>query len=167
MNLRFQLQTLKKGNLSIDEYALKMKSFVDVLRAAGHDLRDDDDVVMYLLGGLSSVYDVIVVNLTTSSTPLSLTEVLSVLQMHEMRLLQSSNQVNISSNALANLATRDANDGGYNKGKSTFNIKNKVVCQICGKNNHVAFKCYKRFDTSYQRPDTRQQPSGNNFTPQP
>lgn len=86
MNLRFQLQTLKKGSLSINEYYLKMKSISDSLRAAGQEL-SDDDIAMYLLGGVGPEFDAVVVNLNTHITPPSISEVVSVLQMHEMRLL--------------------------------------------------------------------------------
>lgn len=78
MNLHFQLQNFKKGSLSIDDYALKMKLISNNLRAASQQL-SDDDLIMYLLQGVGNEYDAVVVNLTTRTTQLSLFEVLSVL----------------------------------------------------------------------------------------
>lgn len=96
MNLRFQLQTLKKGSLSIDEFVLKMKTIAESLHDVGHVL-SDDDLVMHLLGGLGPEYDVVVVNLTTRNDLLSLLAVHSILQVHEMRLLQSSSNLTLLS----------------------------------------------------------------------
>lgn len=36
MNLRFQLQTLKKGPMTVDDYILQMRSIVDGLLVVGH-----------------------------------------------------------------------------------------------------------------------------------
>lgn len=38
MSLRFQLQTMKKGNLSVDEYFLQIRIIADGLRASGVNL---------------------------------------------------------------------------------------------------------------------------------
>lgn len=48
IELRRQLQNLKKGNLSISDYLLKIKSIVDELSITGHhvDASDQDHVVM-------------------------------------------------------------------------------------------------------------------------
>lgn len=86
MNLRFQLQTLKKGSSSVDEYFLQMRSIADGLLAAGHSL-SDDDLVLYVLGGLGAEFDAVVVSLTTGRELPSLSEVHSILHIHEMRLL--------------------------------------------------------------------------------
>lgn len=91
--------------------------------------------------------------------------------MHEMRLLQSSDQIHVPQNAKANYAAKDTKGGGnsigYGKGKPKFNTKPKVVCQLCGKNNHTASKCYKRFDHSFHGLDNQQQGSGQGFSSQP
>lgn len=64
--MRFQLQTLKKGNLSIVDYILQLRTIGDSIKAAGHEI-SEDGMIMYLLGGLGSEFDVVVINLTTKS----------------------------------------------------------------------------------------------------
>lgn len=168
MNLRFQLQTLKKGNSSIDEFVLQVRNIADALHAAGQTL-SDDKVVMHLLGGLGSEFESVVVNLTTRPPLPSFTEVHSILQTHEMRLFQASASAQLVSthgnsvNPTTNVAFKEnkSNSGGKQKGKQKFYNKSKVFCQICGKNNHTALKCYKRFDHQYQGPENNQS-SGNN-----
>ncbi|KAL5829699.1 hypothetical protein ACOSQ3_019167 [Xanthoceras sorbifolium] len=51
MQLKLQLQTLKKAGLSMTEYLKKKKSIMDVLAFAGHPLTNDDKL-MQILGGL-------------------------------------------------------------------------------------------------------------------
>lgn len=85
--LRFQLQTLKIGSMSVDDYILQMHSIPDGLFDAGHSLFDED-LVLYILGGLSPKFEAVVVSFTTRGSLPSLTEVQSILHNHEMRLLQ-------------------------------------------------------------------------------
>ncbi|KAL3629091.1 hypothetical protein CASFOL_026313 [Castilleja foliolosa] len=51
MQIRLQLQTLKKGGLSMREYLNKIKSCCDLLSAAGEKLSESDQL-LYILGGL-------------------------------------------------------------------------------------------------------------------
>uniref|UniRef100_A0A803QRN3 Retrovirus-related Pol polyprotein from transposon TNT 1-94-like beta-barrel domain-containing protein n=1 Tax=Cannabis sativa TaxID=3483 RepID=A0A803QRN3_CANSA len=64
----------KKGSMTIDEYFLKMKQFRDELAIAGQPI-SDEDLILYILGGLGSEYEAIIVNLTSRSDSLSLREV--------------------------------------------------------------------------------------------
>lgn len=61
----------------------------------------------------------------------------------------------------ANVATKDGKNQSGNKfkGKAKFG-KPAVVCQLCGKKNHVVSKCYKRFDKSF--PDLDHNSQQNN-----
>lgn len=98
MNLIFQLQTLKKGNLLIDEYMVQMRTLADGLQAAGQEITDDD-LVLHVLGGLGPEFDVVVVNLTTRSAVPALEEVHSILHTHEMRVAQANTVNNINLNS--------------------------------------------------------------------
>lgn len=64
LQLRFQLQSVKKGSMNIDDYVLKMRSVADNLNAASQVI-SNDDLVLYILGGLGSEYDLVVANLTS------------------------------------------------------------------------------------------------------
>ncbi|XP_062075179.1 uncharacterized protein LOC133779204 [Humulus lupulus] len=79
LQLRFQLQSLKNGSLSIHDYILKMKTIADGLTAAGQ-VFSDDDLILYILGGLGPEYDSVVINLTSRGDRLTLSEVQFLLQ---------------------------------------------------------------------------------------
>ncbi|KAB5529228.1 hypothetical protein DKX38_019309 [Salix brachista] len=168
LNLRFQLQSLKKGNLSIHDYMLKMRSLSETLASAGQ-LISDDELTLYILGGLGHDYDSVVVNLTSRHDQVTLQEVQYMLQSQEMRL----EQLNLSTPSdtytpNANLATyfrkslnlqgfnnnfsntprNFANDRGHGKGK--WGRGNRPHCQLCNRPGHIALKCYHRFDISFQ-----------------
>ena len=51
LQLRFLLQTTKKGSMTIDEYVLKMKSILDNHNASGQII-SDDELILYILGGV-------------------------------------------------------------------------------------------------------------------
>ncbi|KAH0678883.1 hypothetical protein KY284_019968 [Solanum tuberosum] len=61
MKIRLQLQTIKKGSLSMIDYLQKMKSIVDNLTAAAQPVKDDDPI-LYILSCLGPNYDVLVVS---------------------------------------------------------------------------------------------------------
>ncbi|KAH6820227.1 hypothetical protein C2S53_008807 [Perilla frutescens var. hirtella] len=89
MQLRFQLQITRKGDQSVDDYFLKMRSFVDLLAGAVSQL-SDDELILYVLASLSPEYEAIIVNLTHCSDLLNLQEVHFVLQAQEQRLHNQS-----------------------------------------------------------------------------
>lgn len=119
-----------------------------------------------------------VVNLTTRGETPSLTEVQAILHTHEMRLMQISSTAQFgvstgtssgSQTMMANTVSKDSktNNGGKFKGKYKFGNKQKVICQLCGITNHVASKCYKRFDPTFLGLDQKppQSPSSNTGQP--
>ncbi|TXG65649.1 hypothetical protein EZV62_006924 [Acer yangbiense] len=56
MQLKLQLQTLKKGTSSISEYLMKKKSLIDALMYSGI-VMSEDDKIKYVMGGLRPEYD--------------------------------------------------------------------------------------------------------------
>ena len=67
LHLIFLLQTTKKGSLSIEDYFLKMKTIAQDLVSAGQSI-SNDELVLYILGGLGSEFDSVVVNLTSKDS---------------------------------------------------------------------------------------------------
>lgn len=112
MQLQLQLQTLKKGELSVDAYFLKMRELADQLAAAGKPIADDD-LIMHILSGFGAEFDVVVVNLTNRSDNLNLEEVQFP---HEIRLSNQSS-FNYSS---ANVACSAAGRGGFNENHQSY-----------------------------------------------
>ena len=64
LQLRLSLQTMKKDNSSVEDYILKMKSLALSLMAAGQQITDDE-LILYILGGLGSEFEDVIVNLTS------------------------------------------------------------------------------------------------------
>uniref|UniRef100_A0A803Q3P6 Uncharacterized protein n=1 Tax=Cannabis sativa TaxID=3483 RepID=A0A803Q3P6_CANSA len=64
----------RSQGLSIHDYVLKMKTIVDGLTAAGQ-VFSDNDLILYILGGLKPEYDSVVINLTSTVDRITLSEV--------------------------------------------------------------------------------------------
>ena len=90
------LQTTKKGGKSIKDDILNMKSLANSLMPAGQKI-SDDELTLYILGGLGPKFEVVVVHLTSLES-VTLQEVQHVLQKHEMHIesLNSSTMIKLS-----------------------------------------------------------------------
>lgn len=159
MQLSLQLQTQKKGDLSVDEYFLKMRGFADMLAAAGKVI-SDDELVLHILGGFGPEYEAVVVNLTHRPDNPTLQEVQFILQAYEVRLqnmlTQSFPSAHVAFKGSQNVASRGGN-ARFRGGRSGSGGSRSVVCQLCGRSGHVALKCFKRFDINF---------TGNTSAPQ-
>ncbi|KAI9195260.1 hypothetical protein LWI28_013285 [Acer negundo] len=71
MQIRSQIQSAKKGSLSIYDHVLKMKSFAESLSAAGQPM-SDRDLLMNILEGVGSEFDVVVVTITALQSTISI-----------------------------------------------------------------------------------------------
>ncbi|XP_062083991.1 uncharacterized protein LOC133790363 [Humulus lupulus] len=160
LQLRFQLQFLKKGSLTIHDYVLKMKSLGASLSAAGQ-VFTDDDLILYILGGIGPEYDSVVINLTSRVDHVTLPKVQFLLQSQEMRIEQlASNPTTDISNPPTSFVAKNRrffpNNGsrrfpsshGRGRGHGRGS-QNRVVCQLYNKPSHPAAKCYHRFDVSF------------------
>ncbi|KAL5761085.1 hypothetical protein ACOSQ2_019923 [Xanthoceras sorbifolium] len=112
MQLRSQLHHTKKGSLSISEHILKIKIIADCLIAAGQPI-SDRDLLMNVLEGLSNEFDVVVVNITSMQSTISVQEAQFVLMSYEAGLNQqaSSASMNITG-ASANYSQSNFQRGG-------------------------------------------------------
>ena len=169
LHLRNMLQNLKKGDMSIEDYFVKMKNLADLLNVSGGQNFTDDELLLYILGGLGSEYESVVVLLTSRQGEVSLEEAQFMLQTQEMRIEHQVAQATLdfSGNPSANYANfKRGQPGGRGQGlnartgQGNFNRGggrggrgrggNKIICQICGRAGHVAAKCYHRFDITFQ-----------------
>lgn len=157
MQLKLQLQTQKKGDLTVDDYVLKMRGIADLLAAAGKTI-PDDDLALQILAGFGFEYDAVVANFTNRPDSLNLQEVHFALQAHKIRL-QSQQSVPFPSAHLAynrGGTITGGQSGGPPRGNSMFRgrggrfpTRDRFICQLCGKPGHLALKCFKRFDVHY------------------
>lgn len=175
LQLRFQLQSLKKGSLTINDYVLKMKSLADGLTAAGQ-VFTDEDLILYILGGLGPEYDSVVINFTSRGDRISLSEVQFLLQSQELRIDQQTSlasDVVLPSAQYASRGRRPSapppsgrppNPRGRGRGRGrgrNGNNFNRITCQMCTRTGHSAAKCYHRFDPAFTPPP----PSSSHSSP--
>ena len=69
--------------MTIHDYFLKIRGIADTLASTGQII-SDDELLLYVLGGLRSEYDPVVINLTSRQDSMSLQEAQFLLQSHEM-----------------------------------------------------------------------------------
>lgn len=85
MQLRRELQTIRKGSKSMSQYFLHAKQLDNSLAAAGHPILESD-LQQIIQAGLDSSYDAIVTTLTTTIVDISMDDFYSHLQAFDMRL---------------------------------------------------------------------------------
>ncbi|KAK6151475.1 hypothetical protein DH2020_014110 [Rehmannia glutinosa] len=191
MQYRLQLQTLKKGNLSMREYLNKVKVCCDTLAAAEQKVTEEDQV-LHILSGLGNDYDSVMVSITSRVEPCSLREVSAILLSFEGRLENAeATQINMDGSSVhVNFAAQTNNTrrggqhqsyrgrgfmqqtqgnrggrfparGGSFRGRGG-RTNYKPRCQVCFYTCHTADKCYHRFNANFV-------PNSNNgqavFTP--
>ncbi|KAL5748355.1 hypothetical protein ACOSP7_025385 [Xanthoceras sorbifolium] len=172
LQLKQQLQGLKKGSSSINDYILKVKGIGDGLRSAGQVVYDRD-LLLNVLNGLGHEYDPVVV-LVSQQSGITLHEAQYMLMIHEQRIEhlnsvasvdvpQSANFVNNSGGrglqnnnnrgGSQNAGGRGQNNRGR-KGKGRWNNNNtsRPTCQICSRIGHTAAQCYNRYDRNASQP---------------
>jgi Reverse transcriptase (RNA-dependent DNA polymerase)/gag-polypeptide of LTR copia-type/GAG-pre-integrase domain len=156
LDLKFQLQTLKKGSLTCDQFINKMQALADRLRSIGTDV-PDSELVMYAAQGLGSDYDSFVTALSMRISPPSLVEFNSLLLSHEARI-----QTNLrsSSTTAVHLTTHTANQSTNSEvgdaNNSVFYTSNNRNGRGRGKGRYNNQKGRGRGRHSYQ---------SNNFQP--
>lgn len=87
MRYRKQLQNTKIGNLSIEDYFMKMHGVADQLAAIGKTL-DDDELLMHIMEGFGPEYESLVVNTMQRNDEPNLQEIQLSFQAYEVRIAQ-------------------------------------------------------------------------------
>lgn len=170
LQIRTQLATATKGGKTATDYFHFIKRLTDELAVAGQPLTHDD-IITYLLAGLSHEYDSLVASISARTDDITLEEIYSLLLTSEARLSRHQHSP-VNQQLSANIAQRQnfnrrsnfrdrgrAQRGGHNSGSRNFN-QSSVVCQICNKIGHYAKKCYFRFDVTYQDTNNMQPKQG-------
>jgi hypothetical protein len=159
INTHIALATSQKETSTAVEYIAKMKTLADEMTSVGMKL-DDEEVCSYILTWLDVEYNLLVSSIAASSEPITLGELYSQLLSFENRLELQKDGQSMSSvnNASWGWGTFSRGRGGHDPGcgggcrrGDYFNKprKNFPPCQLCGRTNHLVFKCYKRFDPNY------------------
>ncbi|KAH9693065.1 retrovirus-related pol polyprotein from transposon RE1 [Citrus sinensis] len=95
--LRTQIQTTKKGSLTIHDYYSRMKTILNTLRAAGNNMTDED-FIMCVLAGVGPEYDSVVTNINSMPETPSLSEVYGMLLSQETRTEQNLSTGSLEAN---------------------------------------------------------------------
>ncbi|KAL5825464.1 hypothetical protein ACOSQ3_021527 [Xanthoceras sorbifolium] len=150
LQIKTEMNAMRKGALSISEYVLKIKGFSEALGAAGHFMSIDDLIS--------------IVTITAKQSHTNLQEVQFLLMSYECTLAHCNTTSAIDlSHASAHYSAHN-NRGGYRGGYNRVNIGRtqgrgrgraggrnglKMFCQLCSKNGHV-ISCWHRFDQNFQ-----------------
>ncbi|KAK9200689.1 hypothetical protein WN944_015887 [Citrus x changshan-huyou] len=168
MPLKMQIQTTKKGAMSVSDYFNKMKKIADSLAIGGNPLASTD-FIMHLLTGLDDNYESLVTTILARLEKDSLTveEVYSLMLSHETKVEMSKGKVqnelvhDMSANfaqkgqnynKFSNASQRGFNGGnftGMDNGKGGYNVDKEVICQICFILGHGAYKCRNIFNQNF------------------
>ncbi|KAJ8615087.1 hypothetical protein MRB53_034459 [Persea americana] len=114
-----QLRTIKKGALSISEYLQNIKVVTDHLDATGY-MVPDEEIMLYMLGGLGPDYDALVTSITTHSEPTDLDELHGFLFSHDLRIEHTHAHQLEAPLPVANMAQRGRGHGP-NRGRGRGN----------------------------------------------
>ncbi|KAM6558911.1 hypothetical protein CsatA_028150 [Cannabis sativa] len=173
LQIKSQLSTIQKGNLSISDYYDKVKLLADSLSTAGHPI-DESDLIMHLLNGLGPEYDPVVVHVTSLVDNLSFESIQSLLLTHESRIESHNSVLDFSSKIIANLSINNLrngppapnryygsqNRGSFHSRPPPRNPRSgppsipRLLCQVCHKPGHTAAICHYRFDKNFVTPRT-------------
>ncbi|KAL2517992.1 Glutamate receptor [Abeliophyllum distichum] len=118
--LTSELQRMRKGSMSMDQYLSSIKQLADNLEIAGNKI-EHTDLVTQVLAGLDEEYTPIVVQNASSY----------------------GGKGNRSGRG-SNFRGRTRGRGRFGRSNEARN-----PCQICGLNNHTTAWCYNRFDEKY------------------
>ncbi|KAJ8624626.1 hypothetical protein MRB53_033156 [Persea americana] len=116
IQLKTQLQSIKKGSQPITEYIQRIKRLADSLAAVLFPV-DDKDLIIHTLNGLPSDYGPFKTSIRTKSSPISLEE-LHVLLLCEELSLESSQAAVVDYATSAFFASKDNSSARSSSGQS-------------------------------------------------
>ncbi|KAI9185996.1 hypothetical protein LWI28_012856 [Acer negundo] len=116
IQLKLQLQTLKKASMTMTEYLLKKKSIINALAYSGYGMTEEDKI-MYVLSGLGAEYDSFVIPITSMQNYYTMPEIIALLLTHEARIEQHTQTETLNVN-LTNKRGNGNNQQGFGRGQS-------------------------------------------------
>ena len=103
IQIRTQLANIWKDVLSVNVYFISIKQMADELVLIGQPLTTDD-VITYVLTGLSQEYDSLTSIITSRSNPITLEQLYSLFLIGESRI--NHNNQPLQATALVNMTTK-------------------------------------------------------------
>uniref|UniRef100_A0A2N9FDP2 Retrotransposon Copia-like N-terminal domain-containing protein n=1 Tax=Fagus sylvatica TaxID=28930 RepID=A0A2N9FDP2_FAGSY len=169
LNLKLELQAIKKGNESVSSYLQRIKTTRDMLYAVGVQI-DNEELLHIILKGLPKEYAPFASAIRTRDGILSLVKLSVLLQTEEQSMkkameiqVTTEEEVEIPSNEAEeedpltslhhslhiNNRTRLISEQNQNQA-SPQTRSERPTCQICWKQGHYAIDYYHRMDFAYQ-----------------
>lgn len=128
---------------------------------------EDEELISYILMGLDQEYDPVVTLVAARVEPITVNKLYAQLVSFEQRMEARNGGTHSS----ANMATKGGRGGNFNNhtcgggrggrggsgrgpkgGRGGGRFIQGLICQVCGKEGHPAWRCYKRFDASVSGP---------------
>ena len=119
LQLRMQLQSVHRGDKSINEYMQSIRTIVNNLAAIGNPI-SDPDLLIHVLAGLGPQYDSFIPSITTRIDQVSLDTLHGLLSSHEILLQLQSQRVSDSlvlSAHKTDSTIHQGNQGGRGRGQ--------------------------------------------------
>ncbi|KAL5743776.1 hypothetical protein ACOSQ2_026892 [Xanthoceras sorbifolium] len=140
IQVRAQIQATKKGSLSITDYIMKIRGFLDSLAAAGQPMSNTDLLLLVLIS-LGSECDAVIVTITSQQATMSIQEAQFPLMSYEVKLEQQASSTSLAiANASANFTQCRGGSQQYSRGRRRRGkgngIGRETICQLCGRTNH-------------------------------
>ena len=156
MALRSELADIKKLDSSATTYFNKMKVLADTLTSIGRPL-SDEEFAGFVIKGLDADYDNLAEAVHNAKPAMPPHELYSRLLFTEQRVEARRSSATITAQPAAFWASRGQRPPAPSPGKaapppaSTLGggPNTRVVCQLCGRERHVASKCHRRFQRSF------------------
>lgn len=121
LQLKQDLHDVKKGNLNINDYALKVKSIVEKLGSIGVTV-DHDDLVAVILNGLGKDYKPFQTSIAVRKTFPCFNDLIALLISEEIRLgVGSSSSHSSDEHAFYSKRGRGRGHCGYGRGRGSSN----------------------------------------------
>lgn len=170
MFYRRSLHSQRKGDVSMKDFLMNVKSCCDNLASCGEVISDHEHVTV-ILNGLPSEYESIISIITASQVPYTVQEVTSMLLDAETRQQVVNCEIFSSANMVSHQSSEASNNTGSipayrpsssNRGRGRGRSANsRIQCQLCGRAGHLVDRCYYRFDSSYKSNNYRPPPQAN------
>ncbi|KAL4308194.1 hypothetical protein GQ457_01G001570 [Hibiscus cannabinus] len=188
MTYRRLLHSQKKGDLTMRDYLMKLKSVCDSLASCGENISEQEHVTA-ILNGLPPEYDSVIIVITANPSPSDLRIVRTILLDAESRQVNLIDQYPVSAHVVvqqqqqqtsntsvftashaqsiqpAYTNNQHGSEDPWGRGRGRFS-SSRPQCQLCGKPGHLVERCYRRFDISFKNDSSRAPQHSGNRAPQ-